>query len=513
MDSSIYISSEFLSLFSNSLNIDPLSSSEDFSEFIISYLIDVAKTPSQEDYNQVIDNLNNRDNIHISIIKDDDVLGNFSDSNGSDFNSYVERLNNDGLSIGDQIKIVFTITKRKINNTISIYHYNEMINYLENLSFLTFLEVIEKQLSKEKLILENQDSSSAVPIFNTKTISFTNKDDDSQVEIINNTKREKRVNDSKSICHWDIKEKSLLPEDLHPQIKENVDKRLVQLFQKACLLYTTMFLFDYINVKNETFSYKLNGYKTFSNIIDTGKIKTILVAHETTELLYQIYQWCYIGGSSTDKIYISRNIISLNFEPVTLLLSGTTHDAILSNYKIYERKNVKQYIEVRNKLSEILIDLQSKIGEIVDGFTGDFKKNIITLISFFISVIAIQVVSKGDVIAGFTNEIIILSYAFLLISIAVLIYSRWEITRKISIYEKHYMQLKDRYKELLSQEELENIFEQCDPKKDKSNIDFVTKQKKYYSVVWMVSIIILGLSLLLIYLINNSDSINCINHN
>ena len=151
--------------------------------------------------------------------------------------------------------------------------------------------------------------------------------------------------------------------------------------------------------------------------------------------------------------------------------------------------------------------MQGRIDKIIDGFTNDYKRNIITLLSFFISVIAIRVVSKGDFIGGFTNEIILLSFAFLLISIGFLIYSRWELTRRISMFDKHYEQLKERYGELLSEKELDEIFEKCNPKNRKEK-SFVKLQKRYYSILWIASIVTLGIALTIIFFINNNGICN-----
>uniref|UniRef100_UPI0004635CFE hypothetical protein n=1 Tax=Treponema pedis TaxID=409322 RepID=UPI0004635CFE len=221
-----------------------------------------------------------------------------------------------------------------------------------------------------------------------------------------------------------------------------------------------------------------------------------------------IYQWLYLGGSNIDKINIARNIISLNIDCMTFQLNPLVFESILSNYKIYEKQNVTQYLEMRNQLSELLIDLQEKIMNIMDSFIGDFKKNILTLVSFFISVIVIEVVSKGDFTHGFTNEIIGLSSFFLLMSFGLLIYSRWELTKKLNLYNKHYNQIKERYRDVLSSIELENIFEECDPQKNDTNTNFVKKQKRYYSLLWLFSIIGLGIFLLIVYLNNNSNDVS-----
>lgn len=490
-----------LNLFT-SASVLPNSIKEDFSEVILSIVFTVDKILTPEDTNILVEKLNDRDDFHISLLKDDEIIENYASREGV-LNEYIESLKNGGLEVGDTIEMIITIIKNKKNNYLSVYFINEFTKYLENLSFLLFLKIIEDNTETNKLILEIQDGSNEV-FFETKTIKILNKergknDEDELIELKNRTDK---VFTAMNLCHWDIEKKALLPDDLYPIVTENINENLVKVFQKACILYTLMFIFDYSSLKEDKFLYKLNGYKTFGEEIKTSSLENINIDIASVDLYFKIYEWIYIGGNTNDKISIARNIISLNYEPKSLLIAKTSFDSILSNYKIYERQNVKQYIEVRNKLSEILIGLQEKIDKIVDGFISDFKKNIITIISFFISVIVIRAVSKGDFIGGFTLEVVILSYAFLAISIGILFYSRWELTKRVALFDKHYGQLKERYKELLSEEEINKIFDECNPK-NLNTKSFVNEQKRFYTILWWSSILILGIAISIIYITNN----------
>lgn len=505
------ISIEISSLFTNTSICSSFSTiREDFTEVKITYVFDIQKLPVVADHERITSIVNNRDNFHLSVVKDDEVVENFTNRNNGKFEDFLSAINT-SLIIGDKIKVIITIEKNKKESILSVYYLDEFVFYLKNLSFLTFLNVIERYLSNEKLILENQVENSTIGIFKTETILLINKNSGTKTETVENEIRKKRVDTAISLCHWDIEKKSLMPEDLYPLVNDEAHPELIEVFQKSCLLYTTMFIFDYIGIKEMRFSYKLNGYKTFGEEIIARKIEDIRIDFNSVTLFYKIYQWIYKGGNTNDKISIARNIISLNYNPQSLRLSKNSFDAILSNYKVYERQNVKQYIEVRNKLSEILIELQGKIDKIVDSFIGDYKKNIITLLSFFISVIAIRVVSKGDFIGGFTNEIVILSYSFLLISLGILIYSRWEFSKRISMFDKHYEQLRERYKELLSENELTKIFEDCNPKNCGTR-SFIRQQKKLYTILWIFSIGILFIAITIMCTINNIHQLACFAH-
>ena len=144
------------------------------------------------------------------------------------------------------------------------------------------------------------------------------------------------------------------------------------MFDKLKLLYSIIFLFDIVEFKNTEIKYKLNGYRTITQIIDTDNVD--LDSHES---YYNIYKWVYDGGNVVDKIGLARNILSLNFAKDTLHLSEMAFDAIKSGYKVYQKENIKQYIEVRNKISDQLIELQDKADKIVAAFVSDYKKKYI----------------------------------------------------------------------------------------------------------------------------------------
>lgn len=489
-----------VSIFSSTNEIQEKSLIEDFSVSKGCYSIIFDKIPTQEDFIKSISALNSRDYINISIQKDDEILCIYSSNDENTISQYNQDLKSEGLNLLDKIEITITISKTKRQNIISIYYIDLFYNYLESLDLFAFINAFEKRLNNKNLILEVQDGKNSINFF-TSTISIIDKSIVPIIDDINYLKRKKILDNAQTLCHWDFEKSSLLPEDLFSNSIDN--ERLAKIFKTVSLLYTCIFIFDYSNINKKTFLYKINGFKTLGEEIKSQRIVDINIDNNSYNTFFDIYQLIYSGGNTYDRINIARNIISLNINQLSLQLPNTTIDAIKSNLKIFERENAKQYIEIRNKLSELMIDLQGKIGKIVDEFIGDFKKNIITFISFFISIIVIRVVSKGDFIGGFTKEIMILSAAFLLISVGLLIYSRWELKKKIAMFEKHYLQLKDRYKNLLSEDELKTIFDECDPQNNNTNKSFVKEQRKYYTILWVGSIIVLSIALIWISYINN----------
>lgn len=477
-------------LFSPQLN--KLSEKENCEEYVVEYEItSLNSLPNSID----LSNLNTRDSIQIIYyVTADDPITYLSTSNNWD--EFVKDISNLTTQNG-RLKVL--ISKQQSNNVLSVYNYALFAKYFAELSLSQFLSVISNNF-KDSLIFEVQDNK--YTSWKSKTIAFISKGDTIVLDGIGNISREKRIEEARGLCFCEMDKYNLLPEDFYCP-ENQVPDLLYDYFQKVCVLYTCSFVFDYSILKKDSYEYKIFGYKSLNKVVDSLRVSSIVVDIDSRKSYFDIYQWLYLGGNNIDKINIARNIISLNINQDTFALDKSVIDSILSNYKIYEKENVKQYIQVRNKLSEILIDLQGKINTIMDSFISDFKKTLITFISFIISVIVIRVVSKGDFIGGFTNSIIGFSFVLLLIDFGIFLYSKWELKERHKLYQKHYFQLKKRYESLLSDVELDNIFEECDPEKTDTGNSLIKKQVKRYSVLWIISIVLFALFLLVVLFLNS----------
>lgn len=480
-----------IALFTTS-EIDESSIRESYDEVKLKIQCSNGKLPSEEGFKIALVNLNIRDNLHISILQDGEVVENYNTSSGDDFNSYIDKCKT-CLSQGD-FEIILTIVKENINKTISVYYSEKFIKYLSELSLVFFFEVINKSLgANTNLLFEIQNSN--FQEFRTSTIHFQKKGD--APNFVNISSREKKLSQIKNLCHCNILTKyQFIPDDFYPT-KESDSLTLNNLFKKISTLYSAIFLFDVFSIESDDIvEYKLNGYKTLNQRMKVSEVDTA-----SFEIYYQIYSWAYDSGNIIDKIGLSRNIISLNLDFKSLKLFDTTFSAIQSSYKIYQKENIKQYIEVRNKISDQLLELQNKADRIVDNFISDYKKSIFTVVSFFISVLVIRVVTKGDFIGGFSLEVTLLSLAFLLISSIVLFFTRREVNKQIDRYKKYYENLKSRYTDLLHESDIDRILNHDIDFND--NKLFIEQKRDDYTKIWIASLIILFLVITTLHFINN----------
>lgn len=487
-----------ITLFSDEI-IDQSLITETYSEIKYNIFSTKGRIPEKKEYESILTELNIRDSLHISILVNGHIVENIDSSTDYDFDSFTNSIR---TSInGGNFTISVTIVKTNCNMTYSVYYLNHYIKYLEELPTNYFYEVISRALRVEPYVIFELQNEEEIT-FNTKSIYFTNKSNTPETEAYPKEVREIKINRIKNICYNNIVSKHLLiPDDFFPLKGSN--EELIKLFRKALTIYSVAFLFDNFDLVNQNISYKLIGYKTLNESILINDIDI-----SSFENYYEIYLWVYNDGKIIDKIGLARNIISLNLDLKNLKIVDTTFLSIKSSFLIYQKENIKQYIEIRNKISDQLIILQSNADKIVDGYINDYKKSLLTIVSFFISIIVIRVVSKGDFIGGFTLGVTMLSIGLLAIFLMLLFYSKWEIEKQVDRYREFYKNLKTRHGDLLDESDLKRILN--DDLDFKNNISYINQRKSFYTKVWRNSFIILFVIVVLLYLINIKFDFFCL---
>ncbi len=484
----------FIQLFSDTFSLFELEEDFDAVKYKWHFTKDKRSLPQLLSCPQIV----SRDSLYMNLLFEETIIASFNPtSEDSTWESIIAAY--DSYDTGTNLHIELKVFKRIENNHISIYQMDSFINYLEKCALSDFLSIFSKKMNPY-IIFELQSRDSL--FFYSQSIFFLSQNADiSQVKILDREKKEKILKLTKDLCCQDCPKYELTPGDFYFFNCNN--NKIKQLFDKALSFLCFLSIFDYTKLEKSSFSFRLNGFKILNNDFDTETISNFSIDTQNNNELYEIYKWIYTDGNATDKLNISRNILSLNLDQNFLKLDQNIFEAIKSNYRIYQKENVEKYLSVRKEISELLITLQGEINSIVSSFIDDFKKNIITVLSLFISVIVVNVISNSNYIKGFNNNIILLIFGFLLISLIYLFYSRWELNQKTKLYEKHFNQIKQRYSHVLSEVELQGIFDDCNPDKDGTHASFIIQQRNFYSVLWFLSLFILFIITVEIYNYNN----------
>ena len=415
-----------------------------------------------------------------------------------DFNKFIEGLNDEfEFQEDEEIKIEILINKKNNQGVVIIYDFVAFERDLTKLNFEQFLNVFNRAFENNKNIIFKVHNLEAD--FYSSSIFFIPFQEDEQEKITQKSDRFSYIKKLNTVSHFDSSEKYKLSPIDFELIKENsVYKKLCDTFKLYSIVLSVIYLFDISSVVDNKLEYKLNGYKSFKGEIDISKLK-----NSKLNSYLPIFKWVFKGGNLTDKIGLSRNIISLHFEDKDqIYLTGNPYLSIQSSYKIYEKENIKQYIDLRNKISEQLIDFNNRASKIVESFANGFQRSAFALLSFYVSTIVIRVLTKGNFINVFSLDALILSTVFLIGSLIYFFISRWEIKTQRNRFVNSYENLKSRYQDLLNPDDIKRILNNDQEYQD--DLSFIDLKRKFYSFMWLSFIIMLFLASLIIHIIYNT---------
>ncbi len=282
----------------------------------------------------------------------------------------------------------------------------------------------------------------------------------------------------------------VIPEDFH--VVQVTKTNLASLF---CILekyLSIIFLSDFSQIQGDELTYRLKGYKLLSGIASKKDISFI-----SNDELYDIYKWTYNEGNLVDKIGLSRNIISIHVEDDSICKIQTgASDSVQSSYDVYLKENVKQYIEIKNKISEFLQSQSDKASEMTKNMFASLKTSLWTFVTFFISVFLIRAFSQNQDAEFFSDNIFYTSLTLILISFIYMSVSILEINSDRNRLLQKYNDIKNRYVDLLNKSDLDKII---DTEKERMKEGgYIDGKKKLYTIAWVcINIALLILILLL----------------
>ena len=174
--------------------------------------------------------------------------------------------------------------------------------------------------------------------------------------------------------------------------------------------------------------------------------------------------------------------------------------SIQTNYNLYLRDNVTQYLELKNKVAEFITDIVSRTGEYATEMLDKFKTNLLAILGFLFSVILANIVSDQPLDNIFTKDITILSEIVLIASFGYLFISyqqsKYELQKVFKwcsgSSDGSYDKLKDSYREILTEDDIRECFQNDDIKTEmKRTID---RSVRIYLIIWggiLLSLLIL----------------------
>lgn len=437
--------------------------------------------PKKDELLASLDNFSNGDVLEISISIDSATEFHIYSNNTTVIDNFLADLEalKKQREEDSQFELRVTINKKVEGQSLNIYCYSAFIDFLESKSLKNLFYIFNNLIIQKKVsnfIFYDEELT-----LKTQTLLFSNK---KKNPVNNSIDREKVINIRNEVCHFNQSSKlHLLPYDFFITNSTYQETRLSKLLNKLAVLNSFIFLSDVSEIRGENSLFlKINGYKTVSHEFNFDSIST-----DSLNDIVNIVKWVYSEGGINDKIGLTRNILSITLNLKTLEVGNNAYNSIQSNYEIYLKANVEQYINVKNKVSDHLVEASQKAGKIVEDFNKTFRNNFFAFFSFFFTVLIIRVVSVGNADNIFTKEIALISFAFLATSLIYLIIATWHSFNERDRFDNVYNNLKGRYEDLLNPDDLQSIFSKNnDHGKD---LSYIKKNIWIHSTIWFLSII------------------------
>lgn len=454
--------------------------------------IEFNQLPTYEEISNIISKFNIRDDIQI-YLKDeseDSITISRDSNNNENYNSFIK--NNQQLEGNIDIKI--NIKKDINSNKISIYNIEKFFNNFNEYSLLDNLVFFNTRFKYDSnIIFVNYDNEC---IFNTNSIMMINNDNDMTIVQENRKETIEKCNSASNFAN-NI-EFELIPEDFSI-ISTNMNNEFIERLQRFKILFSLIYIADYSYIDEEKLKIKLNGFRNRDYIIKLNEFKY----NKQYDEFYKIYRWVFQDANEYDKITLTRNVIGMYCKYSHILdIDEKTFLAIKSNYNIYLKENVDKYIELKNKLTEFVINTSNQMNDIIGNFIGNFEKNIAAFVTFILGTIIANIVSDSPLDNILTKDIVSIIIAILIGSVGYLGITIIATYYRFLHYKRNYEDLKESYAEILNEQDINIIF-----KNDKEyiyNKNNIKNISIIFSVLW---ILIIFIAFIIIIMNSNSDYI------
>ncbi len=374
--------------------------------------------------------------------------------------------------------VIINLEITKVTSSfINIYNFKSFEKFWNEISLpnlLKLLKLHQTDFNRNDFIILESD----IKGFNSNNISFSK-------SIISNPQKQKCFISEN--CHFGNRQDYPFDAKYFHVIQDfEIECPIINKLSNLCLLFSIISIFDITTLTESEFYYKLNGYKSFEDTIVFDKLDI-----ELTAIYFKISNWIYTENSNVcDKIGLTRNILSLSFQNNSLAIPDSIFLSIQSGYKAYLQENISKYIEIRNKIVDELSWISQKSGEIATNFLNNYQKSIFTFLSFFISVFLLRFLKDSE-IAIFSKEVTLFSYGFLLLSVIFLVFSLLNLKTEKERLSRKYQNIKNRYLDLLDENDIKRILK--NDEEFNYELAYIKKRKNQYTLLWILTIIVLGL--------------------
>lgn len=414
--------------------------------FSIKYEIDAPDLPSAEGLADLCNKCLERDDMEIRFYSAEDFTfkytGNLEQSEYEDYKLQLEQ--------DDTVKIEIRIQKKFTDEIISVYSIEKFSEFLcgqereENLQLFAMLFAGGRQHICFQVV--NCDRC-----IHTNSIAFV--PDSESVTWDNVRSRDgdiKNCNDSSVFLGR--AQYPLVPQDfaIIEQMYDNRYDGIKVLFDKLRNILSYMYIANTSNIVGNKavlqFDPTINGYEY------------TLEQLSVNECVWEIYSWIHKDEGGIDRAGIVRNIINIYCKTSDAIINideNIYHSAV-ANYVIYQKKHTDQYIELKNKLSEFIVESAGQLQELAHDLVEGIRNNFVAVIVFLMTVLLTDSIDFSSFTqVKVSSNIVAVCGIFTVVSLLYMIVTVKVGNTKWGWLEKSYNDLKNNYNGVLDERDIQ----------------------------------------------------------
>ena len=400
--------------------------------------------PNYEDITSFYCAFPERDTVSFRLVDPDE--NEMQINSGTSKNQYDSFLNN--LEKDDFVEVNIYVNKCVCNQKFSVYCYEAFIEDLQTNDIYNLLSVFNNLIKDNNYIYFTVFDKTEFA-WNTETLGFSSEDRTCSLKAINRSEHVHTRTENTSCNVFD--EFKLLPNDFRICIDYD-NNPFTEIFGRIRTMLSLLYISNISSLNENKFYCQIHGYKNVA-------LKKQLSNVNTNDVLFAIYDWIYSSGSVVDKLLITRNVLSLYCQNEEIdSVKEDLFSSIKSNFQLYLRKNVDQYLKAKNEVANYITKVVSDITDNISNLVSGLKNNMVALLGFLGTVFLVNVVAEQPLQNIFTADIVRLFECVILGSIVYEILCVCDTKRKHKSYQESYEALQRNYNSIFSDIEIAEIF-------------------------------------------------------
>lgn len=392
----------------------------------------------------------------------------------------------------DYVIVKVEIKKKISNGVLNVYNLHAFQQFLMECSIADHLTNFTElfSTSREHLVFKLLDTNGSL---RTKSIAFSDNDikwsgtERSRIDLIKNCDDASVFLDRTTI--------KVIPQDF--EIQDPVEgyefQQIVTIFNKLRNILAYVYLANTSSIHKDKavlhfdpssigFEYKLNSLSS-NNVVA------------------QIFDWIFKDDSCVDKASIARKIINVycRSEEEILSLDERIFNSIKSDYQIYQKNHVEQYIDMKNKISDHIVESAKQIQELTHELSDAIRNNFVAIIVFIMTVFLTESIDFSKLLEkSISPRITTVCGVFTTASLLYLIVTIITSNEKWTWLEQSYNDLKENYKRTLDAADIEEAFNH--DLQFNHAIDQFKSFKKKVLRLWSIAICVMAVFTVVLFL-------------